>query len=575
MSANEVNSELESAGNGRELAPLLAAQAPEENSASVAFAQASSDRDVGPGRPGLKKGNRRLAQSDYQQLVEDIHRVAQATVPIGSTVAVISKGDALLLNFDSRNGWHFPQNNEGRYAGYYPVCSSAAIAHLESLRARGAQYLLIPSSAFWWFEHYQGFGHHLTQRYHLLKYLEDTCAIYCLEQPAQGSLATHIAQIAADFQNRFHAEPVILDWDSQADLAHILPELTVFHPPRGNSLPYLDHSVDLVVTGTEDEALLGEARRVAKGGLVKLWHRRAGKETLVETEWLRPARARRKPSVSIIVPCHNGSALTEGCLRSLTETLPNEFAIEIVVVDDASSDDTPEILREWAAGDGRIRVMRNRKNLGFVGACNRGARRASGELLVFLNNDVILLPGWLPPLWRTFRDFPGTGAVGGKLIYPDGTLQEAGGVVFADGSAMNFGGGDTDLEKPLYNFVREVDYCSAALLATKRALFMELGGFDRTYAPGYFEDTDYCFRLRQRGRKVFYQPESAVVHREGGTAGTDLNQGMKAYQKLNQVRFARRWKRALERQPASPSKIDQALLQELAFRSLAEQQGRW
>jgi O-antigen biosynthesis protein len=169
---------------------------------------------------------------------------------------------------------------------------------------------------------------------------------------------------------------------------------------------------------------------------------------------------------------------------------------------------------------------------------------------------------------NTFQDFPDAGAVGGKLVYPDGTLQEAGGVVFSDGTAMNFGRADADLDEPLYNFVREADYCSAALLATKRVLFSRLGGFDARYAPGYYEDTDYCFRVRGAGHRVLYQPESAVVHQEGASAGTDLAKGMKASQKTNQAKFAKRWKRALKTHPARPSKVTRGRLEELAFRGV-------
>jgi hypothetical protein len=120
---------------------------------------------------------------------------------------------------------------------------------------------------------------------------------------------------------------------------------------------------------------------------------------------------------------------------------------------------------------------------GFIASCNRGATEASGEILIFLNNDTLPMPGWLPSLLRVLHDNPDAGAVGGKLVYPDGTLQEAGGVIFSDGSGCNFGKHDPSANAPLYSFLREVDYCSAALLATRRALFLELGGFDRRFQP--------------------------------------------------------------------------------------------
>src|SRR5207253_716882 len=136
-----------------------------------------------------------------------------------------------------------------------------------------------------------------------------------------------------------------------------------------------------------------------------------------------------------------------------------------------------------------------------------------------------------------FHDYPDAGAVGGKLIFPDGTLQEVGGIVFCDGSAANFGRGDDEIDALLYNFVREVDYCSGALLATRRTLFLDLGGFDTRYSPAYCEDSDYCFNLRENGYRVYYQPESAIIHLEGATAGTDVTRGVKRYQVLNNEKF--------------------------------------
>ena len=209
--------------------------------------------------------------------------------------------------------------------------------------------------------------------------------------------------------------------------------------------------------------------------------------------------------------------------------------------------------------------MCNETNAGFLDSCNAGGREARGDLLVFLNNDTLPLPGWLPPLVRTLVDLPWAGAVGGKLLYPDGRLQEAGGVIFSDGTGANFGKSTGDPEAPLQNFFREVDYCSGALLATRRELFLGLGGFDRRFRPMYYEDTDYCFQVRDAGLKVYFQPESAIVHFEGGSAGTDLSKGMKSYQVVNRETFVHKWATALERQPPRPARFDPATWYELAF----------
>jgi GT2 family glycosyltransferase len=255
---------------------------------------------------------------------------------------------------------------------------------------------------------------------------------------------------------------------------------------------------------------------------------------------------------SIIVPCHSGAALTEACLTALTEALPRDFRGEIIVVDDASTDDTREWLERWTKSDKRISVRRHRNNAGFLNACNRAANVATRNYLVFLNNDTEPCEGWLTALLDAFRRFPNVGAVGGKPILPDGTLQEAGSVIFQDGSAANFKRGEIDLESPLINYVREVDYCSGALLATPRRLFAELGGFDEDYRPAYCEDVDYCFKVRQVGQRVYYQPGSKVILLEGGICGTDVTRGVKRHQVRNQQTFVERWSAVLDRQPARP-----------------------
>jgi GT2 family glycosyltransferase len=199
-----------------------------------------------------------------------------------------------------------------------------------------------------------------------------------------------------------------------------------------------------------------------------------------------------------------------------------------------------------------LRYQRNAQNLGFVGSCNAGAALARGEFLVFLNNDTTLTEGWLEALLRTFDSHPDTGLVGAQLVYPDGRLQEAGGIVFADGSGWNYGRFE-DPKHPAYTFVREVDYCSGAAIALRSALFQQLGGFDARYAPAYYEDTDLAMKVRDAGLKVRVQPASVVVHHEGVTAGTDTTSGVKAYQVRNQQRFVERWRDTLARRHPAPS----------------------
>ncbi len=250
------------------------------------------------------------------------------------------------------------------------------------------------------------------------------------------------------------------------------------------------------------------------------------------------------PQVSIVIPVFNKIAYTAACLRSLAEHAEG-IAFETIVVDDCSSDATAERLAQI---DG-IRVHRNAQNLGFVGSCNAGAAMARGEFIVFLNNDTVVTAGWLRALLDCFAQEPDAGLIGSKLVYPDGRLQEAGGIVFSDGSGWNYGRFD-DPSDPRYNTRREADYCSGAAIMLPRALFEKLGGFDTRYAPAYYEDTDLAFSVRESGRKVFVEPRSCVVHFEGITAGTDVASGMKRYQVVNRDKFVEKWKTALARQPA-------------------------
>lgn len=250
---------------------------------------------------------------------------------------------------------------------------------------------------------------------------------------------------------------------------------------------------------------------------------------------------------SIVIPVYGKLDFSLACLRSLVACgLPE--GTEVIVVDDASPDDSGTVL----PGIPGLRYHRNTQNLGFVGSCNAGAALARGEFLVFLNNDTTLSPGWLEALLRTFDTHPDTGLAGAQLVYPDGRLQESGGIVFADGSGWNYGRFE-DPRHPAYTFVREVDYCSGAAIALPRVLFEQLGGFDARYAPAYYEDTDLAMKVRETGLKVRVQPASVVIHHEGITAGTDTGSGVKAFQLRNQQRFLERWRDTLARRHPPPT----------------------
>ena len=246
-----------------------------------------------------------------------------------------------------------------------------------------------------------------------------------------------------------------------------------------------------------------------------------------------------QPVVSIVIPLYNNSGFTKHCLASI---LANSGALpyEVIVVDDCSSDDTQAMLQQVHG----IVKLRNATNMGFIRTCNAGAAAARGEFVLFLNNDTEPLKGWLDALVQTFNDRPDAGMVGSKLLFGNGTLQEAGGIVWRDGSAWNLGRGE-DPNNPAFNYLRAVDYCSGACLMLRRADFFALGQFDLHYLPAYYEDTDLAFQVRKSGKQVYYQPHSLVVHFEGISNGTDTGSGIKAYQVTNHKKFFARWEDTL------------------------------
>ncbi len=247
------------------------------------------------------------------------------------------------------------------------------------------------------------------------------------------------------------------------------------------------------------------------------------------------------PAVSVIIPTYGQIAHTLRCLASIAAHLP-EAPIEIIVVDDAFPGGEVSALARVRG----IRLLRNETNLGFIRSCNAAARAARGEFLFFLNNDTEVRAGWLDQSRAVFERRADAGLVGSKLLSGDGTLQEAGGIIWNDGSGWNHGRG-RDPDAAAFNYAREVDYCSGAALMVRRAVFLGVDGFDEAYAPAYCEDSDLSFRLRQQGLKTYYQPRSEIVHFEGVSNGRDLRHGVKAYQTVNQARFLRTWQDELTR----------------------------
>jgi len=271
-----------------------------------------------------------------------------------------------------------------------------------------------------------------------------------------------------------------------------------------------------ITTVVEDEPARRLAERLAK---------RAAQRPMVEA-----------PEVSIIIPAYNQIAYTLACIESVFASAPR-VSFEILVGDDQSTDGT----QAAAALDmAHVRWVRHETNQGFVGNCNLTAAQARGRILVMLNNDTLVLPGWLDALVATLDEDDTIGLAGSKLVYPDGRLQEAGGIFWQDGSAWNLGRFDNP-RRPEFSYARDVDYISGAAIALSKTLWETLDGFDDAYRPAYAEDADLAFRIRDKGLRTVFQSRSMLIHFEGVSSGTDLTSGAKAYQVTNLERLRERW----------------------------------
>jgi GT2 family glycosyltransferase/glycosyltransferase involved in cell wall biosynthesis/SAM-dependent methyltransferase len=261
-----------------------------------------------------------------------------------------------------------------------------------------------------------------------------------------------------------------------------------------------------------------------------------------------------RPEVSLIIPVHSHAPLTRACLRSIRDCTVN-VAYEVILIDDTADEETRKLLDNVRGA----KILHNETNLGFLRSMNRGASVAQGDWLVLFNNDTEVTRGWLAAMVECANSAEDVGVVTPKFIYPDGTLNEAGGIVWRDGYAANYGRGDAP-DRFQYEYRRETDYGSAAALMVRARLWRDTGGFDERYRPIYYEDTDMCFQAREQGLRVLYEPGAVVVHIEGATSGTDPSSGAKRHQEQNRRKFVRKWRGRLEAEHmnAAPGNIRDA-----------------
>ncbi len=256
----------------------------------------------------------------------------------------------------------------------------------------------------------------------------------------------------------------------------------------------------------------------------------------------------QSPVVSLVITAHGAADMLGDCLRAVADTA--DVPYEVILVDDGVDEAARSVLD---ATEG-AQIVHNDKNLGFLRSVNRGAAKARGRHIVMLNDDTLPQTRWLSEMVARAESAPDVGIVVAKLVYPDGSLQEAGSIVRADGSAANFGR-DEDVNSPEFNYAREVDYGSGAALLVRSEVWEQAGGLDERFAPCYWEDVDLCFTARSKGWRVMYEPKTVVIHAEGATHGTDVRAttGQKRNQRLNASKFAAKWGEELAGQPSRTS----------------------
>lgn len=238
----------------------------------------------------------------------------------------------------------------------------------------------------------------------------------------------------------------------------------------------------------------------------------------------------KEPSVSIIIPAYNARGVIKEGLDSVLKINYSRF--KITVVDDNSQDDTAVFIKNNYTN---IDVFKTRKNLGFAAAVNLGIKKTSGDIIVLLNMDTTVDTKWLRPLVNVLMSDKTIGLVGSKILYPDGkTIQHAGGILRANGLSVHIGKGELDNKQ--YDYIKDVNYLTGASLGFRRDILKIVGFFDEGYKPLYYEDADFSCRIRKKGYKVLYVPESMLIHKENISTG-GLSDTFYYYYHKNRLRF--------------------------------------
>lgn len=217
--------------------------------------------------------------------------------------------------------------------------------------------------------------------------------------------------------------------------------------------------------------------------------------------------------LSVIIPAYNCLPQVVRCWRTIRQTMDPALT-EVLIQDDASGEyHGPALFGEAC--------VRNPANLGFAGNCNAAARRARGEVLLFLNQDCYAdQPGWDAALLALFDHQSRCGIAGPTLLFPDGKIQSVGGRFDAACQPYHEALGFADPDWEPVNAARRVSWITGAALAIRREVWDQLGGFDAAYGRGYWEDVDLCVRARQAGWDIWHEPRARLFHEVGSTGGS-------------------------------------------------------
>ncbi|MFM7312098.1 MAG: glycosyltransferase [Cyanobium sp.] len=314
--------------------------------------------------------------------------------------------------------------------------------------------------------------------------------------------------------------PADFDWkeylDSNPDLQPLLTDkkLTLCEAQHSLSRHYIQH-------GQEEARVYRRSTQTSETVSEELYLKHKAHNTRRLSKMLREFLSSAQTlqigsediaTMTIIVIVYNKAAYTLECLKSVAASARKD--IHLIVVDNHSTDQTPELLSRL---QGNVTVISNQDNSHFLLACNQAVEKVNTEFICFLNNDALLCEDTISEALSCLGRHGNRAVVGGKVLHADGYIQDAGSIVFSDGSCSGLGR-RRDPGHHLYNFERTVDYISGAFFAATTGLIRQLGCFDTSFAPAYYEETDLCFRAKAQSVPIVYCPTVTIQHYEFGSS---------------------------------------------------------